>query len=843
MVKYYYDKFTSIQNNNYTYDLTSITQNQYTTAQEGWGKSNLEVVFNGTYAQNTSLRDTVYKGFSISNTGAVVGSDAVAMGLNTLRAIYEAVGGAQATGAIQIIVEVVSSSSGTGFFTVELHRGSTTDANYRVAISKITTRLVSTTYSKGALVSTNAGEVGSGSTWTLPNPVSKKLVRLDNGWLIAAAVYPNSNIYLTVSKDNGVTWVQKGTIGNSAVRDISLISVGNTAVFSFSNGASIILYKWESATDGQPVYLGQLGGTASIMEFGISFFWDSTRNTLHVAYSQAYGASYAIYYAKITNNLQTFSTPRAIGPMNTSGVYHVTPTVLVDVSKGYVYLIAQYVGTSSRAIVAARSTAYGDNFTGFNYSIYDSFSGYTCEYPQAIIDNYGRLHVAFHYKDASNPTDHTLYKYSEDGLTWKGSTTPLRTDNNMKYPVLTVDKGNNLFMFGTTGNDQNVVLYTSSDRGDKWSQTAKSVKLDARQVHPLYDQTFKLTFGINNIMPIIYKTLGSPVGVYYEGKITTNSKPSVTLISPSDNQTLYENDTINLSGDAYDADKDQAVTVYYQIDSEQRKVLATNVSQKQITLSKQLTFKDGKLYDGETVLTGTLAEGVAHTLKVWAVDSDNSQSATIERTFYVVPNRAPLLAIDEIVPSGIINTDKFKINGTASDQDANSSVKVNYRINAANPIEIYTGTGGAWEFDLSLSQLIVGENTIIIEVIDNYGAKTSKTIKLNKNEVKTPVLQSVARYKISPPKGSARGVLIWVQRDEELDLKVELSMTLVGEQEQYVLLEADPDKIVPVTDGIVEDEYYHETVESKDNIILKLTTSRPNINIDNKIYLIMGVVE
>ncbi|WP_342557006.1 Ig-like domain-containing protein [Lysinibacillus sp. FSL P4-0201] len=326
-------------------------------------------------------------------------------------------------------------------------------------------------------------------------------------------------------------------------------------------------------------------------------------------------------------------------------------------------------------------------------------------------------------------------------------------------------------------------------------------------------------------------------------EIEHNVAPTVSLTGPSDNSTLYENDTLTIAGTAYDADSDQSVTVYYQINSEQRKVLATNLSKTQITLSKRLTFKGGKLFDGEVVLTDALAEGVPHALKVWAVDNENSQSATIERTFYVVPNRAPLLSVDAIVPSGIINTDKFKISGTASDQDANSSVKVNYRINAANPIEIYTGTGGAWEFEIVLEQLKVGENSIIVEVIDNYGAKTSKTIKLNKNEVKTPILQSVARYKIEPPKGSARGVLIWVQRDEELDLKVELSMTLVGEQEQYVLLEAEPDKIVPVTDGIVEDEYYHETIEPKDNIILKLTTTRPNINIDNKIYLIMGVVE
>lgn len=323
--------------------------------------------------------------------------------------------------------------------------------------------------------------------------------------------------------------------------------------------------------------------------------------------------------------------------------------------------------------------------------------------------------------------------------------------------------------------------------------------------------------------------------------IEHNVVPTVSLTGPGDNTTLYENDTLTIAGTAYDDDSDQSVTVYYQVNSEQRKVLATNLSKTPIALSKQLTFKAGKLYDGETVLTNTLAEGVAHKLKVWAVDSENASSVEIERSFYVVPNRAPLLAIDAVVPSGIINTDKFTISGTASDQDANSNVKVNFRINGVNPIEIYDGTGGAWEFDVTLSQLQVGENTIIIEVIDNYGAKTSKTIKLNKNKVNTPILQSVARYKVEPPKGSAKGVLFWVQRDEGLDLKAELSMTLKGEHESYEQLTAM--NTAPVYEGVLEDEFYYEALEPKDNIILKLTTSRADVTIDNKIYLIMGVLE
>jgi hypothetical protein len=326
-------------------------------------------------------------------------------------------------------------------------------------------------------------------------------------------------------------------------------------------------------------------------------------------------------------------------------------------------------------------------------------------------------------------------------------------------------------------------------------------------------------------------------------EIEHNVAPTVSLTGPGDNSTLYENDTLKIAGTAYDADSDQSVTVYYQINSEQRKVLATNLSKTQIALSKQLTFKAGKLYDGETLLTTTLAEGVAHKLRVWAVDNENASSVEVERTFYVVPNRAPILGIDAVVPSGIINADKFTISGTASDQDANSNVKVNYRINGANPIEIYDGAGGAWEFEVSLGQLQVGENLIVVEVIDNYNAKTSKTIKLNKDEVRTPILQSVARYKIEPPKGSAKGVLLFVERDEELDLKVELSMTLTGEQEQYETLTPESTAPMPYTDSVVEDTFYYEATEPKSNIILKLTTSRSDLSLKHKIHLVSGAVE
>lgn len=735
-------------------------------------------------------------------------------------------------------------------------------------------------YVKGAAVPT--GPLGPGVITNLAYSKANfgdKITRLSNGWLVAAAKQDNTEIFLFKSMDGGVSWTPLCSVSQGAAGSIGTYAIASDGTKVYVAVARAITnntvnYTVFDALTVQNIRLTdyttkQINNMTHATVTQIQIYVDPLTKFVHVAWiasSAGSSPTQNVYHSVSTNGGTTWSsTTMVTTAITTDGRFSYTNLGLTTDSKGFVTIFA----TSGIRLMPSNSTAavycvyvFKNNTTfgtthmyvnsGWSFKIaYDPNStSFMQTQVTGVKDKDGYFHATWlGYDTVINNIYNVFYGRSrDDGATWelvKRITNQSSGQHN--YPTISVDKSNKVvitFAWQNPSQSSRYFVYqmVSTDRGSVFGAPIQvDGRLDANTQCPsvLYDPTFTVSFG--DIAPIMYEQ--TTKGIYFKGSFSTNQSPTITLISPSNNQTLYENDTINLSGDAYDADKDQSVTVYYQINSEQRKVLATNVSQTQISLSKQLTFKDGKLFDGETALTGTLAEGVAHTLKVWAVDSENGQSATIERTFYVVPNRAPLLAIDAIVPSGIINTDKFKISGTASDQDANSSVKVNYRINAANPIEIYTGTGGAWEFDLSLSQLIVGENTIIIEVIDNYGAKTSKTIKLNKNEVKTPVLQSVARYKISPPKGSARGVLIWVQRDEELDLKVELSMTLVGEQEQYVLLEADPDEIVPVTDGIMEDEYYHETVEPKDNIILKLTTSRPNINIDNKIYLIMGVVE
>ncbi|UYB48987.1 Ig-like domain-containing protein [Lysinibacillus capsici] len=395
----------------------------------------------------------------------------------------------------------------------------------------------------------------------------------------------------------------------------------------------------------------------------------------------------------------------------------------------------------------------------------------------------------------------------------------------------------------STKKDQSITLnlanYSSDADNDVLSYTASSSNTDIA--------TATVS---GNTLSLIGKTIGNVTITVTanDGKLTTsqtftlnvtNTAPTVSVSSPSANVTLYENDVFNITGSASDVNTNQSVTIYAQINLEQRIVLGIGLSNTPISFSKQLKFKGAKLYDGDTVITGNLTDGLPHTLKIWAQDGDGGQSTIVERAFYVVPNRPPILTVDAVQPSGIINTDKFKITGTSSDPDDNP-LTASYRINGGNSIALEI-VEGKWAFDIALAQLLIGQNTIVVELTDSYNFKVSKTIKLNKNEVKTPILQSVARYKIEPPRGSAKGVLLFIERDAGLAVKVELSMTLTGEQEQYITL--TPVNTAPTNNDTIEDTFEYTVSEEKQNIILKITPSRTDLSFNHKIHLISGAVD
>ncbi|WP_369369401.1 sialidase family protein [Lysinibacillus capsici] len=690
--------------------------------------------------------------------------------------------------------------------------------------------------------------------YTVSKNGSRKLVRLSNGWLVAISCNRTSGmLYSHTSSDDGLTWTTLALNSMGNIQDMAVVAIPNTTKVGILTAYQGIYVRYQvfDVITGAQSFTANVESMAQSIIDSVSLAIDPTNGNLYAAWASknnTLSQSYNIRTSRSLDGGATWSAPLQLTQFNTANQNIIGPSIVVANGNPVLVCVIQASPTGDYRLHSFGSNDKGASYSK-NYIIYNAIKNYIQYSPSLVVDKNGVLHVVWYGMDALSTTTNNIFyaKSTDGGSTW---TTAKRLTSNAEqknslWPSITIDKNGKLYVvfYSKIGTLDFAIYQTrSEDNGETWSaftiiDSQNSVTF--QNPSTLFDPTFTVAFG--STAPMVYER--ATVDIRYKGTLNTNNAPSIAITSPSNNQTLYENDTINISGDAYDAEKDQSVTVFYQINGEQRKVLAINASQTQITLSKQLLFKDGKLFDGETALTGTLTEGVAHTLKVWAVDSENSQSATIERTFYVVPNRAPLLSVDAVVPAGVVDVDKFKISGTSTDPDANANVKITKKVNANNPVEIYNGPGGAWEFDVSLAELVVGENTIVIEVIDNYGAKTSKTIKLKKNEVKTPVLHAVARYKITPPAGSAKGVLLFVERDEDMDLKVELSMTLAGEQEQYETLTADNTAPMPNTNSIVEDTYYYEATEPKDNIILKLSTTRPDATVNHKIHLISGAVE
>ena len=334
-------------------------------------------------------------------------------------------------------------------------------------------------------------------------------------------------------------------------------------------------------------------------------------------------------------------------------------------------------------------------------------------------------------------------------------------------------------------------------------------------------------------------------GYWYVRGGLANKVPTVT-ISTENNLTLYEADTITVAGTATDTDNGNVITVKYKIAESVEKALTAAVSDgsNAIPFNKQLVFKGGKIYDGETAITDVLTDGNAYTLSVWAEDNQGGKSTIQSRSFHVVPNRAPVLTVNEVdISACIIDSDKFVVNGTCEDADGND-MKVGYRINGGNFVQAYDGSDGNWEFELELGQLKSGENTIAIEAIDSYDFKTSQTLTLNKNTVSTQVLKGTARYTIVPPSGSAKGILLWVQHSADLTIDdCYLSLTDEAEAENFVKMTHTTTANMPNSTDILESEFVLETQVPKEKLRLKVEISRASVDVSPSIKLISGVME
>lgn len=823
MVKYYYDKFTAIETKKYNYT-TTFLGSSYADAQSFSAWFSIENLIKN-YKGTNQLQQppAAYRGISVDSNGNVQLSNPLSLGDMSIKSLYE-----QLTSATSGPVSfwVVSTGTGGGHYGVEINRSAITDINYLLTLRAVGIEPAPSTYSKGSLVQSNiAAEDGT-------YPANGR--HTDGYWYVKGAV-------VNTAPTHPGAFTQPS--GNLEIGDSKVFAVG---VASDAEG-NLSKYIWEASINGG-AYSKVGETTTNNLTYTIPTAMSLKMRVKAVDSAGLESAFRESSLYTVTKPTYFYSKYNVVNQQVVNWAYRGESSATngwpsYEIRGSTLYSTGVYEYHNWGSLPVGR-VIYGNATSALSISRYRFVASNKVE---EDIGTIGTVQVAgsliqsgINAIDGTYPTNgkHTDGFWYIRGSRVNQSITP-PTPFTLPAPSKKFKPNEAATITFGASNAANLSLYEVDYRYNTtgaWTPLPYNNTL-SRSLTITTDKTLKsleLRVRAKNTSNVYSDYVYSEAFV-----IEHNVVPTVSLTGPGDNTTLYENDSYNIAGTAYDDDKDQSVTVYYQINNEPRKVLATNLSQTQISLSKQLTFKAGKLFDGDTALTGTLAEGVAHTLKVWAVDSENSESTTVERTFYVVPNRAPILTVNPPTPSGIINSDSFEINGSYEDQDQNETT-VSYRINGANPVQITKGTSGVFDFNVSLGSLQIGDNAVTVEAIDSYGAKTTHSVKLRKNEVAIPVNKSTARYKITPPTGTASEILVWIQHDVESTLKASVSMTLAGEQESFTPMTLTNTASLP--NGQVEDEFYLAVDEAKDSIVLQLELEKSNSNASNAITLIMGVL-
>lgn len=684
---------------------------------------------------------------------------------------------------------------------------------------------------------------------------ARKLVYLPNGVLV------------TVLKDSAVARIYQSVNNGFSWEPITYIGTGNTsmetAVIPLDENHVGIAITHQGGITFYKVNIVTLTITTTLIETdqneikGISLIKDATTNEIHAAWTSrhpSYANAFNLRYTKgviAVNGDVSWATPEQITKRNIQGQNVQGPCVVLV--NGEVHIFAQTfgyffdgqagwnVGNGANAIVqfSKRATfVHGDVLNDWRYRNISPRT-YNQGTPSAVVDSKGIMHITWD----TNPPTHTYYqinyaKSGNEGANWEEQ---LLTNgsNNQRFPSISVDKTNTVYVVFGSVTDVYRLAQLRNYIGT-WEPLQVLDGSTGQWSYPsvLFDSSMEGRF--EGFPPTVYQTSS---GVKFIGSYTTNVAPTLTVTSPTVNQTLHENSALTLAGNTTDVDASDVVTIKYQIDSGSVRNLQSAVSDGStpIDFTKSLTYKDGVLKDGATVITSTLDKDMPHTVSMWAEDGNGGKSSIITRTFFVVPNRPPTLTINPITAqSELINSNVINVTGNVVDLD-NNNVTLTFAINGGEEQTIIAdGPASTFAFNILLNDLRVGANTVVLKVVDSYQSQTTKTLTITKAHNATPVNEAIALYKINAPTGSARSILLWISRSlGTLGITAEISLTDAYEPENFVPLALTNSA---VSNGLRQDEYAYQGTADKSNIVLKITYDRTDAAAVEVIKQVSGVL-
>lgn len=289
----------------------------------------------------------------------------------------------------------------------------------------------------------------------------RKLVRLDNGWLVACLVNPAGNIWYFVSKDSGETWevLYMCAMGNN---NMSIASVGNFVYGLIGTNSGNMWFKAIDVRTGQVTQNTNFISDKQVSYVSLVKNVDGTE--LHFCWSSKDVVSpnnYNIKYCKGTINSDgtiAFGDIEYVTRATGSIAHLLNPSIILD-NNEVPCIIVQGDGMNSDA---NRGLGFNDSYRSIlilkrnnslnsgdkldsswsSKNIYVDRDARAQSTPSACVDKDGVIHVAWTGKNASGNFIINYAKSTDEGITWL-TTMPIASmgENNLQPSICVNNKG------------------------------------------------------------------------------------------------------------------------------------------------------------------------------------------------------------------------------------------------------------------------------------------------------------------------------------------------------------------------------------------------------------------
>ncbi len=350
----------------------------------------------------------------------------------------------------------------------------------------------------------------------------RKLVRLENGWLVAGVWDGSSKqIKFYATEDNDQAWSQLCYISQASLGGFSLVSKA-TMVYIVSTATSATVsyfFKFDAVT------VTNTSLTVTAIDSGQSTFGDCSLainregTELHAAWSSknsTYPDSFNIRYAKGIINSDGSVTWGAVGQVtkyNDGDVrspslivrHDGIPVILMEARNSYIHFNYRVDGSW----LTLNQGRGGIVYSGGTYA--QSSPSAIFVPPEINGLPQGRIWVTWLGRDSSMPTSPNVrVSYSDDGgVTWSSAEKLTNNDVNKSSPSITFDKNNKGYIVYQNYLPVSMLVYDNSE----WSQPENIISGDAQNgkgVSTLID----FSIGMHTPLFIFGDSVNSKVSFY-----------------------------------------------------------------------------------------------------------------------------------------------------------------------------------------------------------------------------------------------------------------------------------------------------------------------------------------